>query len=376
MTILPILIAARNEERNIFSTLASLLTSAEILHRQNDVRVHIIVCDNNNTDDTQSQIRSFINEHAARLSHIGANVEIIEEKIPGKPNAIKKLIDHTEVSLGLCYDRVVFSDAEVGWSPNSLTALWDYKANNPATVLVGTNITPRNTGKSIWAMLEHIPYLGYGKAESPRGQGLYMKFVSGMGYMADRQALSHFTTIPAEIGNEDVALSALVGPENIAIVPDAVVAYNLSESWDEFVKIRGRHVRELIRLERWLENFFFAQLRTEREDANSKILRQLARAKALDAVYSVSESRTLQITKGFLTSEHRFGLSLIGIRHWLRGMPLFKMPLDYIAITIILMPLAYAYLKIRGKKQLASASDKAGWVPVRSRGSPQATIGH
>ncbi|MFA5090960.1 MAG: glycosyltransferase, partial [Candidatus Omnitrophota bacterium] len=344
--VLPILIAARNEEASIQHTLGTIVASANVLLAQHpELRVVIVVCNNASTDNTHQVVVDF----AGRNNEDRISIEVIDEPKAGKPNAIKALIKYTEEAYYGRFDRVLFSDAEVEWSESAIAALYNHLSNNDGIVLAGSNITAREGANSLFSILETFVYYGYGWL-APRGQGLFMRFVSGMGYMANKEALGHLKGMPEKMGNEDVALSALVGPEKIAIVSEAVVKYETSKSWGEFIKIRGRHVRELLRLEKWLVDTY-----------GSKEGRKMT--------FAVAESRSLNMAVAcFTASSNNLEFSITGIVNWLRGIPVLSMPFSHCVVGLTLMAPVYAYLKIRGMKQIAQDPVQTGWEPVRSNG--------
>ena len=251
--VLPVLIVARNEEMLLPRTLKTLMDSAIDFQKVHfGVHVAIVLSNNVSTDETTAAVVQFYCEHYKELVSNHISIEVVYEGKPGKINGIKRGLKHIKKSFAKKYGHVLFSDADVDWDKGAISALWEtaHPGTGGEPLLVGSNITPRNR-ITLWGLLEELAYYGYGLLP-PRNQGVFTKFISGMGYIADERVLFHLEDMPENTGNEDVALSALVGPENIVIAADAIVGYNLSEDWNTFVKIRGRHVRELLRLEKWL----------------------------------------------------------------------------------------------------------------------------
>jgi hypothetical protein len=147
-----------------------------------------------------------------------------------------------------------------------------------------------------------------------------------------------------EIGSDDTALSALVGPKNIAIAGDAIVRYELSEDWDNFVKIRGRHVRETYRIERWLSDKYGEE-------------------KGVGMVSAIVVTKALTMLNGFFRPTaplEKLDGSLYQsakkiIRH-IQSIPFLNYPFLDIFVVLFYLPVFYIYLTYKGIRQLYHVS--------------------
>lgn len=343
--VLPVVICARNEEVSLPLTLKTLMDSAIYFQRNHPgMHVAILVFNNVSTDETPAAVAQFYCEHTHELSENHISTEVIYEGRPGKINGLKSGANYIRKNFAGKFSHVLFSDADVDWDEKAINALWE-KANTNAgkkSLLVGSNIIPRNR-ITIWGLLESIVYYGYGSLP-PRNQGIFMKFISGMGYLAAASVLSHFDDMNDEVSSDDVGISALVGPENIYIAADAIVKYDLSEEWHTFKRIRARHVRDILRLEKWMSARY-------------------GEKKAAEMISSVAELGVFQITNGFFKPplslerlDGSFYENFKKIIRYIYSVPAANYPVFYLYVGLLGMPTVYPYLIIGGIMQLYKAS--------------------
>ncbi len=344
-TVLPMVICARNEEVSLPLTLKTLMDSAVYFQRNHTgMHVAILVFNNVSTDETTAAVAQFYYEHSHELSENHISIEVIYEGKPGKINGLKSGVNYIRKNFAGKFSHVLFSDADVDWDVKAVQALWE-RANTSAgkkPLLVGSNILPRNR-ITIWGLLESIVYYGYGSLP-PSNQGIFMKFISGMGYLADASVLFHFDEMNDEVSSDDVAISALVGPENIYIAADAIVKYDLSEEWHTFKRIRARHVRDILRLEKWMSARY-------------------GEKKAAEMISSVAELGVFQITNGFFKPplpleplDGSFYENFKKIIRYIYSVPAANYPVFYLYVGLLGMPTVYPYLIIGGIMQLYKAS--------------------
>ncbi|MBN1364602.1 MAG: glycosyltransferase [Syntrophaceae bacterium] len=349
--ILPILICARNEEISLPSTLKNLMNSAIYFQKNRlDFHVAIIISNNFSYDETTAVAAQFYHEHNKELVNNHISIEVIYEGKPGKINALKSGITYIRKRFAAKFTHVIFSDADVDWDEKAMHVIWE-KANTSIgkrPLLVGSNIRYRNR-RTIWGALEECVYWGYGSLP-PRNQGVFMKFISGMGYIADASVLFHFDDMNEDCSNEDVALSALVGHENIYIAADAIVRYDLSEDWSTFKRIRARHVRNLLRLEKW-----FAE--------------RYGEEKALEMISSVAELGVFKFTDRFFTPtvplsplDGSFYEKIKKIIRHIYSVPAANYPLFNLYLGLTFMPTVYPYLIFSGIMNLYMSSWKNALV--------------
>jgi len=337
---LPIIVAARDEEESIGNTLCSFSRAAEQLCLENPgTRVIVILCDNGSNDGTRSKVLSCAD--ALRTDRF--EIVLLDEAKAGKMNALLKAIGHLR-SLNLNPPAVVFADADVQWDPHTLSELWKYwRMVQGKADLVGAKIERSGTGpENIWEALESVYYIGYGQGF--QGHGVFARFVSGMTYLCDARILPHFFKIPAEIGNEDFAISYLVGRSRLHVCPAARVKYTECDSRGMFFKVKGRHVLECYRLRNWLTKRIFSRLPQRRQHLWAYIL-CYRRARTILAGFV--ETRTLHVVKGLLT---HFGE--------------FASPKRLFAAFVLMIPI-YTILKFRACYDLMFGRVKAGWLPYR-----------
>lgn len=338
--VLPVLIAARNEEHSLPQTLLSLVDSAiEFRRIHPSFHVAIVICNNASTDETTRTVAQFYDDHKQQLLLHHISIEVVYEGKPGKIVGVRKGIKHIEKCFIDQYTHVVSSDAEVEWDRRAISALWEaaHPREGKPSLLIGSNITPRNR-KTLWGVLEEAVYYGYGWLP-PRNQGVFMKFVSGMGYMADKRVQCHWDNIPDEIELEDVIISLCVGAENITIAADAIVRYDLSEDWDTFVKVRGRHLKGILQIERWLSDMHGEE-------------------QGVAMTSSIVELCALRIADGYFTPVNTrahldgsiFKKTLAIIRH-INSIPILNYPMGHGMVGIALLSTVYIYLTYRAIRQ-------------------------
>jgi len=346
-TVLPIQITARNEEISLPLTVKTLMHSAIDFRKTHpSFHIAIVICNNASTDETTAAVARVYHENKNTFLSNHISLEVIYEGKPGKINGIRTGTKHLHERFGDRFTHVLSGDADVEWDQGAIRALWEtaHPPTGARPLLVGSRITPRNR-KTIWGHLEEHVYYGYGILP-PRNQGLFMKFVSGMGYLADKSVLFHWANVPDEIGLDDVVLSVLVGAENIVIAPSAIVRYDLSEDWDTFVKIRGRHLTEILRIEKWLSG-------------------KHGEEKGVAMVSSIAELCALKIADGFFTptdpleplTGSPFKTFKKFIRH-IKSVPILNLRLMHGLVGTLLLSAVYLYLTFRGLKQNYDVPDR------------------
>ncbi len=343
--VLPVVICARNEEVSLPLTLKTLMDSAVYFQRNHPgMHVAILIFNNVSTDETTAAVAQFYCEHTHELSDHHISIEVMYEGRPGKINGLKSGANYIRKNFAGKFSHVLFSDADVDWDEKAIYVLWEkaHTSTGKKPLLVGSNITPRNR-ITIWGLLESMVYYGYGSLP-PRNQGIFMKFISGMGYLADASVLFHFDDMNDEVSSDDVAISALVGPENIYIAADAIVKYDLSEAWHTFKRIRARHVRDILRLEKWMSARY-------------------GEKKAAEMISSVAELGVFQITNGFFKPplpleplDGSFYENFKKIIRYIYSVPAANYPVFYLYVGLLGMPTVYPYLIIGGIMQLYKAS--------------------
>lgn len=345
MKVFPVMITARNEEISLPRTVKTLIDSAMNFQKTHaDFHVAILLSNNASTDETTAAVAQVYQENKKELINHHISIEVVYEGRPGKTNGIKKGLKHLKKRFAGKYTHVLSSDADVEWETGAILAIWERA--NPKTgvrpLLVGSNITPRNR-KNLWGFLEDVVYYGYGSLP-PRNQGIFMKFISGMGYLADESVLHHLENLPEEIGLDDVAISTLVGPENIAIASDAIVRYDMSDDWDTFVKIRGRHVREILRIAGWLT-------------------KKYGEKKGEGMVSAIAQLCTVTITDGYFkpiapleSLDGSFRQKVEKFIKIIKSVPVLNYPYMQVPLGFSLMPIVYPYLTYKGMRQVFKVS--------------------
>jgi len=196
--------------------------------------------------------------------------------------------------------------------------------------------------------LELIPYYGYGEF-NPHGHGKFFSFVSGMGYLADIELLDYLMhEIPADIGNEDVALSILTGKENIHLLDTTTVYYNITKNLLQFVQIRGRHIRELYRIYRWLMQWKEDRVNNDIQYAclNKKQKKCFVKDWVRCKFYAISENRMLPFVSGFFQSTQKFKISKDAFIVWFKNIPAVKLGSFFIFILFPLGVIIYLLINI------------------------------
>lgn len=340
MVALPIIVAARNEEKSVANTLGSFSRAAERLCVDDPmVRVMVIICDNGSNDGTCFRVRSCA--EALKTDHF--EIVLISEPKAGKMNALLKAIGHLR-SLHLNAPAVVFADAEIQWDADTLNELWKYwKTVQGRADLVGARIERNKSGpENIWEALEAIYYIKYGYGF--QGHGVFARFVSGMTYLCDARILSRYSRIPVETGNEDVAISYLVGRSRLHIHSAARAQYIEFDSMKMFIHAHRRHVLECYRLRNWVAKRTFLRLPKRRQQFFTYCFCYL---RARTVLAGFVENRTLYVAKGLFTHLKEF-LSLKRL----------------FAAFVLMLPI-YTFLKFRASCDLMFGKLEAGWLPDR-----------
>jgi cellulose synthase/poly-beta-1,6-N-acetylglucosamine synthase-like glycosyltransferase len=379
---IPILIAASNEEYAINNTLNHIVNSIidhknyleaicrkindkNIFNQLEKIEFYIFICDNNSIDNTIENINEFKIRHKKFIDYYKINIFTMKETKPGKLNALKSLLRHLDMNFPNSFDHMIFTDAEIEWGPNVYTKLIEFKIRNSKVKLIGTKIIPRNkTG--FWGKLELLPYYGYGEA-SPEGHGLFFKFISGMCYLADRSVLHILKNeIPSIIGNEDVALSAIIGKNNIRILKNANIYFNVTENMKQFINIRGRHIRELFKLERWLKQWYINRFTEKYSDQiNKKKSIKFVKKCVKKRFYDISENRLLKFLLNFYSSPEKFNFTLKGLIKWIKNIHAFKLGFYFIFILSPLGMFWYSIIKITSFFQSFNIKNE-GWQTIRT----------
>lgn len=381
---IPILIAARNEEHAIKNTLSHIIDS--LIDHKNDLKMicgkikddlvfkqlenlefYIFICDNNSIDRTVEKILEFKIQHKKLIDEYKINIFTIKETKSGKLNALRSLLNYLEINFSNSFDHMIFTDAEIEWGPNIYSKLIDFKIKNSNVKLIGTQIIPKNKKMGLWGKLELMPYYGYGEASS-EGYGMFFKFISGMCYLADRSVLHILKNeIPPIIGNEDVALSAIIGKNNIRILKNAFIYYKVSDDIKQFFIIRGRHIRDLYRLERWLKQWYINRFskKYSRQINNKKSSKKFIKKCVKKRFYDISEIRLWNFILNFFNSSEKFNFSLNGLVKWIKNIHAFKLGLSFIFILIPLGLFWYAIIKIISFFQSYFMKNE-GWQTIRT----------
>lgn len=379
----PILIAARNEELAIKNTLIFLVDS--LINYKNGLKekckkinndlffkklenleFNILICDNNSNDKTIENIYEFKIQHKKLIDDYKINIFILKESNPGKLNALKTLLKYLEMSFLNSYDHIIFTDAEIEWGTNVYSELIDFKIKNSNVKLIGTKIIPKNKKLGFWGKLELLPYYGYGET-LPNGHGMFFKFISGMCYLADRSVLHILKNeVPSIIGNEDVALSAIIGKNNIHILSNACIYYYVTNNIKQFFIIRGRHIRDLYRLERWLKQWYINKFskkysyQTNNKKKQIKFIKKCVKKR----FYDISENRLLKFILIFYSSSEKLNFSLNGLIKWIKNIRAFKLGLYFIFILTPLGLFWYIIIKIISFLQSYYIKNE-GWQTIR-----------
>jgi glycosyltransferase involved in cell wall biosynthesis len=340
MNTLPIIVPARNEEEAIESTLYSFSRAAEHFCDENlGTRVIVILCDNGSSDGTHSKVLSC----ASALRTDRFEIVLINELQRGKMHALLKAIGHLR-SLNLNSPVVVFADAEIQWDSDTLSELWKYwRTVQGEADLVAAKIERNRTGpENIWEALESVFYIGYGQGF--QGHGEFARLAMGMTYLCDARVLPRFFKIPTESGNEDLAISYLVGRSRIHVCPTARVKYTVCNTMGMFFKVKGRHVRENYRLQNWIAKRIFLRLPQRRQHLLAYIFCYL-RAQTILAGFV--ENRTLHYAIGHQTHFREIAS-----------------PKRFFVLIFLMTPV-YTILKFSARYDLMFGKAKAGWLPYR-----------
>lgn len=401
-TVLPILVAARDEAATLERTLRSMIRA--VLHfrsRMPEIEVCFHLCDNASRDATPRILETLRLE----IESQGISVHLHREPEPGKERALKRMlaelngVDEADGVIGAdaagaestadgadaaggVPARIVFADADVDWSPHALVSLWEALDRQPGIDFVGARIVPRRGslwGGNVWGVLDAVPFLGFGGSRA-NGHGRHFRFVSGMTYMGRMPAAARIhDRIPLAIVNEDVALSFLAGPERIAIAPGAVVEYRIAQSRREFLAIKSRHVRGCTQVLEWAaalaaSRALAAELEVRGRAALApgtwaegvrEILRK-ARRSERGAVRRVVEMGTIPMARSVVLERHETPVQRrdgsIDVR---RRVAVFASPTHLLAISTLMLPF-YTAFKFAARRQRRFAPGLEGWTPVRS----------
>jgi hypothetical protein len=209
--------------------------------------------------------------------------------------------------------------------------------------LVGAKIERNRTGpENIWEALESVYYIGYGQGF--QGHGILVRLAIGMTYLCDARILPRFFKIPTESGNEDLAISYLVGRSRLHVCPAARVKYTVCNTMGMFFKVQGRHVLEYYWLRNWVAKRIFSRLPQRQQHLWAYIF---CYRRAQTILAGFTETRTLPVVIGFLTHFREIAS-----------------PRRLFATFVLMFPI-YTILKFRACYDLMFGKAKAGWLPYR-----------
>ena len=376
---LPILIAARDEETTLARMVRSVASSVRAFNiRYPEVRAPIILCDNASRDGTPQVMAALRDE----LGRARIEVQLLSEPRPGKERAAKSMLRALSARERRPA-RVVFADADVEWTPETLTALWAHLEDHPGIEVVGGAILPRPEALGpgdVWGVLDCLPFLDFGGPEG-RGLGRHMRFVSGMTYMGQAPAVErHHERIPLNMANEDIALSHLAGEERVAVEPQAVVRFQTCRSFSEFRAIKYRHVRGCYQFGEWvsvlctlralaadLEMAGAGGLLAEERARRVRGISRRGRREAERLALLVLDLRHSSMARSFLFERRytpvRRSHGAPGLE---RGVPAFRSPTHAAAVFLFMLP-AYTLSKLTARRERERLGDRQGWRPFRRR---------
>ena len=376
---IPILIAARNEEQAIKNTLTHIVNSLidyknslkklsikikdnTIFKQLENMQFYIFICDNNSIDKTVNNIHEFKIQNKKIIDEYKINILIIKEIKSGKLNALKSLLKYLEINFLNCFDHIIFTDAEIEWNTNVYSELINFKIKNSSIKLIGTKIIPKNKKIGVWGKMELLPYYGYGDF-STKGHGIFMKFVSGMCYLADKSIIHLLKNeIPPMIGNEDVAISVIIGKNNIHILKETWIYYHVADNLIQFIKIRGRHIRELYKLERWLKYWYINKIikKHSRMINKKRYIKKCVKLRFND----ISESRIFKYILNLFFSSEKLIFSINGLKKLFNNISTIKLGWYFTFIFLPICILCYAIIKLISFIQSFYVK-KEGWQTIR-----------
>jgi len=371
---LPILIAARNEERFIRRTLESVREAVRHYGANGGTAVPIIcLADNGSTDRTISAVTAF---QAAAEDEV--EVIILSVDKPGKSFALRRLLDlvdeihATKGTVG----RIVFLDAEITWQADTLLCLENFLDKNPNLDIAGANIRPRPDQERtppLWGAVEFLAYYGYGS------QKAFIRFASGMTWMGNKVPCSDYVRSAPPFANDDIAVCFQAGAEKVGIARLAVARFSISTTWAQFYAIRIRQTRRLFGLfSAFCEQDYSCALqalpmgirnaRSPTAGAMKKMMYARSAAKTRERLEKLID--TAIISNYF--KPRMDAACHAGWRHRISSMPIFDFQELGLGIGLFKMlaialvgSLAYRHIERTAARQFSQGEFQANWHPVR-----------
>ncbi|CAM3246634.1 glycosyltransferase [Sporolactobacillus spathodeae] len=225
-----LLIAAFNEEDSIFNTL-KYVANQDYLKK-----MHVIVINNNSSDNTDSEIKRASKE-------FGLTIKILHEAKPGKFHALNK---------GLTYvttPYVITLDADTLLHPSAVRFLVSKIKNSPNNVCaVAGSMLVRNSRETLWTRIQEWDYF-LGIASIKRLQGLYQGTLVAQGAFSlyKTECVRAVHGWPNAIG-EDIVLTWRLLQKNwkVYFEPLAIAFTDTPTSLKQFAKQRSRWARGMI----------------------------------------------------------------------------------------------------------------------------------
>lgn len=227
---LTIIIAARNEEGGIRSTILGI-GSAEY-----DGPVSVILADNGSTDGTAAVA-------LGAAAELGLDLRIVFDAEPGKSHALNSALEQVET------DLVVTVDADTLLHPGALRRLVSrLESAPPDTVAVAGTVLVRNSRVNLLTRMQEWDYY-LGIAAVKRMQGLYQATLVAQGAFSlyRTAALRRVGGWPDAIGEDIVVTWRLMEHgDRVLFEPTAVAFTDAPQTVRQFMRQRSRWARGML----------------------------------------------------------------------------------------------------------------------------------
>ena len=226
-----VLIPARNEAKNLPSTVEALSQSDRVEGYQMDVTVCLNAC----TDDTPQVVEELKTRHA--------NLSAIPEWVPGKPHALNALIEHTEQTKAMSSDDVVvFLNADAQVEKETVAQLTTALKRNKRLKAVSANDIPQTPlSESV------MTHLLFGMSEVSISSIAMQDRKSSC--TAVRASQVKGVRFPENVIADEVWLGMYLGFDSVDTHPQAMVRTKAPAHFLDFASRRVKHMMGLYQLE-------------------------------------------------------------------------------------------------------------------------------